>query len=80
MDQGSGSRTWPLSAWPAFRFFRLRQTWERKLQSFRAFGSELSVGRRLLLELCSNLWIVLLSSQALKGERVLQILFEQFHG
>jgi hypothetical protein len=51
---------------------------ERKPQFFRAFSSELSVGRRVLLELCSNFRIVLLSSQALKGERVLQILFEQF--
>jgi hypothetical protein len=51
---------------------------ERKPQFFRAFSSELSVGRRVLLELCSNFRIVLLSSQALKGERVRQILFEQF--
>ena len=32
----------------------------------------------MLLELCSNFRIALLGSQALKGERVRQILFEQF--
>lgn len=39
-----------------------------------AFGREISIIRRLLFELCLDLWIVLVSGHALKGKRVLYIL------
>ena len=57
----------------------LRQTRGGKPIFGSAFGRELSVGRCLIFELCLDLWIALVSSHALKGKRVIQILGNQLH-
>ena len=60
-------------------FRRLREAQRWKAEFCCAFDSELSVGRRLLLEFRSEFWIALFGGQAIKSERVRHILFEQFH-
>ena len=57
----------------------MRQTRRGKSIFGSAFGCKLSVGRCLIFELCLDLWIALVSSHALKGKRVIQILGNQLH-